>query len=169
MAVQEIWFGGKHDVYWLVHILMVSLLRCFIYQSWHFYTLAEFLSRRQQIQTFSTDFDQVDREYHWDNYILFKAWVATIGHACFPGLSNLPIWNYRGVISILPLHMGPTKLLYYCIHRDFHRGSLFENYHSFHHASTRPEPSTAGTQLFFGAVGDGIIDGNSHTWGGFDG
>eukprot|EP00253_Pinus_taeda_P001261 PITA_01261 len=148
MAAQEIWFGGEHDVYWFVHILMVSLLRCLIYQSWHFCSRAEFLSRRQQIQSFSTDFDQVDREFHWDNYILFQAWVATIGHACFPGLSSLPIWNYRGVISVLLLHMGPTELLYYCIHRAFHRGSLFENYHSFHHASTRPEPSTAGTNSF---------------------
>lgn len=33
-------------------------------------------------------------------------------------------------------------------HRSFHRGSLFENYHSLHHTSTRPEPSTAGTTSF---------------------
>eukprot|EP01018_Ginkgo_biloba_P009437 Gb_16836 [translate_table: standard] len=115
---------------------------------WHFYSRADLVSRRHQIQPFSTEFEQVDREFHWDNYVIFQAWVATLGHVLIPGLRNLPMWNYRGVISLLLLHMGPTELLYYCAHRAFHQGSLFQNYHSLHHASTRPEPSTAGTTSF---------------------
>eukprot|EP01018_Ginkgo_biloba_P039719 Gb_32154 [translate_table: standard] len=145
-AAHEWYHGGDDD--WFLHIIVISFLRCVIYQLWHMYSRTEFFSRKHQIHPFATDYDQIDREFHWDNYVIFQAWIATFGHVWVPGLRSLPLWNGRGVISVLILHMGPTELLYYCAHRAFHEGFLFKNYHSIHHASTRPEPSTAGTTSF---------------------
>ncbi|XP_059075930.1 very-long-chain aldehyde decarbonylase CER3 isoform X3 [Cryptomeria japonica] len=72
-----------------------------------------------------------------------------MGHKWVPGLVGmLPMWNSRGILTVLLLHMGPTELLYYFSHRAFHKGYLFQNYHYLHHESTRPEPSTSGTSSF---------------------
>ncbi|GLJ22128.1 hypothetical protein SUGI_0415300 [Cryptomeria japonica] len=147
-AAEEIW-ENSGEGYWFVHILLISFLRCSLYQAWHSYSRAEFLSRRYQIHWNSVEFDQIDREFHWDNYVIFQAWLATMGHKWVPGLVGmLPMWNSRGILTVLLLHMGPTELLYYFSHRAFHKGYLFQNYHYLHHESTRPEPSTSGTSSF---------------------
>ena len=54
----------------------------------------------------------------------------------FPFLSDLPVWNTRGVIAALILHIGVSEPLYYWVHRCFHGNYLFTRYHSLHHAST---------------------------------
>ncbi|KAH7444183.1 hypothetical protein KP509_02G068700 [Ceratopteris richardii] len=57
--------------------------------------------------------------------------------------------NWKGFLLVAAIHMGPCEFLYYYAHRACHTiPLLYGSYHSIHHASTRTEPSTAGTGSF---------------------
>ncbi|MCO5609607.1 hypothetical protein L7F22_063837 [Adiantum nelumboides] len=137
-----------HDAYF--HILLLSFLRCCLYQSWHVLSRSYFISKYLRIQDELVNFDQVDREFDWDNYVILQALAASAAQAWAPSLLfELPFMNWKGVFILAVLHMGPCEFLYYCIHRSFHKVVyLYDGYHHLHHASTRPEPSTAGTGTF---------------------
>eukprot|EP00250_Pteridium_aquilinum_P008302 c17835_g1_i1 orf=132-2018(+) len=133
------------------HILLLSLLRCAVYQSWHVVSRSTFFYKTRRIQDEMVDFKQVDREYDWDNYVILQAMTAAAcAQTWAPSLiAGMPSTNLKGVLLLMLLHMGPAELLYYCIHRAFHRNEyLYRGYHYLHHLSFRPEPSTAGTATF---------------------
>lgn len=133
------------------HILLLSLLRCVVYQMWHSLSRSTFFFKTRRIQDAQVEFEQVDREYDWDNHVILQAVIAA---ACAqrwgPSLiADLPFWNLKGVLLLMLLHMGPAELIYYCMHRAFHKNVyLYGGYHYLHHISNRPEPSTAGTATF---------------------
>lgn len=145
------YYRGESLVYdCCFHILILSLLRCSLYEVWHMLSRSTFISKTRRIQDAQVEFEQVDREFDWDNYVILQALVAAVAQAWAPSMIvGLPLINWKGLVLLLLLHMGPSELLYYQIHRAFHNvGFLYNGYHYLHHVSTRPEPSTAGTGTF---------------------
>jgi sterol desaturase/sphingolipid hydroxylase (fatty acid hydroxylase superfamily) len=74
--------------------------------------------------------------------LILQALVATMVCYIFPFLQHLPIWNVKGLIVALILHVGVSEPLYYLVHKKFHEDYLFKNYHSLHHSSHVPTPLT---------------------------
>ncbi|OVA15729.1 Fatty acid hydroxylase [Macleaya cordata] len=135
--------GGQKDA-WCLHILILCALRGFIHVLWCSYSNMHFLTRTRRILQQGVDFKQIDREWHWDNFIILQGFMACIAYYSFPFLGNLPLWNSKGCIYALLLHVGVSEPLYYWIHRSLHSNYLFKNYHSIHHASAVPQSLTAG-------------------------
>lgn len=133
---------------WCLHVLIITLFRSLIYVGWSFVSRAEFVCPNLRIQTENVDFEQVDREFDWDNFLILQACVAAAAQSWIPSLGNLPIWDLKGLALVLLIHAGPVELAYYVSHRAFHGSYLFTRYHSFHHASVRVEASSAGTSTF---------------------
>lgn len=77
-----------------------------------------------------------------DNFLILQAFVAFMAYYIFPSLADLPLWNTRGLITVLMLHIGASEPLYYWAHRCFHGKYLFTNYHSLHHESAVPQAFT---------------------------
>jgi hypothetical protein len=67
---------------------------------------------------------------------------VSVAHTWFPGFSNLPGWNYKGLLYVFFLHASVVEFLYYWMHRAFHTEALFRKYHFVHHLSIVPEPAT---------------------------
>lgn len=69
--------------------------------------------------------------------------MASLGMYMFPVLTNLlPVWDTRGFIAVMILHMAVSEPLYYYLHKCFHGNYLFNHYHSLHHSSPVPQPFT---------------------------
>ncbi|KAF6162814.1 hypothetical protein GIB67_029083 [Kingdonia uniflora] len=124
---------------WCLHILIICALRYVIYQFWYTYSAMLFLTRTRIILQQGVDFKQIDKEWNWDNFIILQAFLGFMACYKFGVLENLPLWNSRGLLYVLLLHMGISEPLYYCIHRLFHTRYLFTHYHSLHHASPVPQ------------------------------
>ncbi|KAJ7979543.1 protein ECERIFERUM 3 [Quillaja saponaria] len=129
---------------WCLHLLILCVLRGVIHVSWDSYCNMLFLTRNRQIVQKGVDFKQIDREWDWDNFIILQALIASIACYMFPFLENLPLWNTKGFITALMLHVGVSEPLYYWVHRKFHGDYLFAHYHSLHHSSPVPRSFTAG-------------------------
>ncbi|GAB4853620.1 Very-long-chain aldehyde decarbonylase cer3 [Ancistrocladus abbreviatus] len=130
---------------WCFHILLLSSLRLIIHQLWTTYSNMHFLSLHRRVLHQGIDFKQIDQEWHWDNFVLLQAVVAAVACLIFPFHdNNLPIWDTRGLITALILHVVVSEPLYYFFHRLFHGDFLFTHYHSLHHSSPVPQPFTAG-------------------------
>ncbi|KAL0441781.1 UNVERIFIED_CONTAM: Very-long-chain aldehyde decarbonylase CER3 [Sesamum radiatum] len=84
----------------------------------------------------------------WDNFLILEAILAYLSCLSFPFLANLPIWDLRGVLICLILHIGISEPLYYWMHRLLHFPSLFQKYHWLHHSSKVISPFTAGHASF---------------------
>ncbi|KAA8522805.1 hypothetical protein F0562_009228 [Nyssa sinensis] len=133
---------------WCLHILIICALRGFVYQLWTSYSNMLFLTRNRRILQLGVDFKQIDKEWDWDNFIILQALMASMACYMFPILTSLPLWNTRGFVAIMILHMGVSEPLYYWVHRYFHGDYLFAHYHSLHHSSAVPQPFTAGNATF---------------------
>ncbi|CAM6092883.1 unnamed protein product [Calypogeia fissa] len=147
-VVHTYYFGG-HDIdNWCFHMILVSCLRLLQAQMWMSFSRLHCVAKKHQIHTTGVTFEQVDREFHWDDYVLLQALLATVAHVCFPGFRDLPLWDSHGLVTLVLLHMGPTEFFYYWLHRVMHTTFFFRNYHSLHHASVHPEPVTGGLSTF---------------------
>ncbi|KAL8461281.1 hypothetical protein ACS0TY_032669 [Phlomoides rotata] len=133
---------------WCLHIFIISMLRPVIYQLWTSYSNMLFLTRNRLIVKKGVDFKQIDKEWHWDNFILLQAIVAFLVLHMFPTSETLPVWNKNGVVSAVLLHVAVSEPLFYTLHRCFHGDYLFSNYHSLHHSSAVPQAYTAGHATF---------------------
>ncbi|OWM89944.1 hypothetical protein CDL15_Pgr012581 [Punica granatum] len=107
-----------------------------------------FINCGRRINHNGVDFNQIDLEWDWDNFLILQALMASAAYYTFPSLEGLPLWNTSGLITALILHIGVSEPLYYWVHRGFHGQFLFQNYHSLHHRSAIPQPSTAGHATF---------------------
>ncbi|ONK74079.1 uncharacterized protein A4U43_C03F2560 [Asparagus officinalis] len=83
----------------------------------------------------SLEFDQVDRESHWDDQIILNGIVYYLGYSIFPGADHLPLWKNSGATVIALMRTGPVEFLYYWLHRALHHHFLYARYHS--HRSSR--------------------------------
>lgn len=129
---------------WCLHILIICALRCLIHQLWYSYSSALFLTRKRLVLRQGVDFEQIDKEWDWDNFIILHALMAAVACLTFPFIGNLPLWDWRGAVTAMILHMGVSEPLYYFIHKSLHHDYLFTNYHSLHHSSKVPQSFTAG-------------------------
>ncbi|CAN7114827.1 unnamed protein product [Brassica rapa subsp. narinosa] len=135
-----------------LNILIICGLKGLIHVFWSVYNNMLWVSRTLRINPKGVDFKQIDHEWHWDNYILLQAILATMICYMSPPLMMInstiplaiPLWNTKGLIVLLVLHVTFSEPLYYFLHRYVHRKNyLFTNYHSFHHSSPVPNPMTA--------------------------
>lgn len=133
---------------WCLHILVICALRGLIHQLWSSYSTTLFLTRNRRIKPEGVDFKQIDREWDWDNFLILHALLAYMACLIFPSLDDLPLWNPKGFITLLFLHVTVSEPLYYWAHRYFHEGYLFTHYHSLHHSSSVTHPYTAGHATF---------------------
>ncbi|XP_030535634.1 very-long-chain aldehyde decarbonylase CER3 [Rhodamnia argentea] len=133
---------------WCLHLLIIWGLRLFIHLLLGSFGNMLFLNQTRRIIKQGVDFKQIDREWDWDNFLILQAFVAFMAYYIFPSLADLPLWNTRGLITVLVLHIGASEPLYYWVHRCFHGKYLFTNYHSLHHESAVPQPVTAGHATF---------------------
>ncbi|KAK9697486.1 hypothetical protein RND81_08G040600 [Saponaria officinalis] len=146
----EWWKGESITNTWCFHLLLLCVLRCGIHQLWHTFCSMHFLSHKRRINHQGVDFKQIDHEWDWDNFIILQALIGAIMVYMFPTLTNWRIvWNTRGLIVALLLHMVVSEPLYYYIHRLFHTHNYFFNsYHLLHHSSPVLHPFTAGNATF---------------------
>ncbi|XVF88072.1 hypothetical protein PTKIN_Ptkin19aG0019800 [Pterospermum kingtungense] len=133
---------------WCLHILLISASRGLIHQLWNTHNNMLFLTRNRRIKQQGIDFKQIDREWDWDNFILLQALLAAMACLTFPSLVGLPLWNPKGFIALLLLHVTISEPLCYWMHRLFHENYLFTHYHSLHHSSPVLHPFTAGHATF---------------------
>ncbi|KAJ9693428.1 hypothetical protein PVL29_012274 [Vitis rotundifolia] len=144
---------------WCLHILLLCALRGLVHQLWFSYCNMLFITRNRWILQQGIGFKQIDREWHWDNFIILQAFMADMALLNFPFLVNLPLWNTRGIICCMVLHMGISEPLYYWFHRLLHTQYFFFHYHSLHHASIVTQPFTAGVATFLEHLMMGVIIG----------
>ncbi|KAL8138184.1 hypothetical protein V2J09_004185 [Rumex salicifolius] len=150
--VVKLWGNGEGAAAitssWCFHILLLCTLRGSIHQLWTTYTNMYFLSTKRRIVQQGLDFQQVDQEWDWDNFLILQAFVGALACYIFPSLSSLPLWNTKGLITALILHVVFSEPLYYYLHRQLHGDLLFSRYHSLHHSSPVPQPFTAEHATF---------------------
>lgn len=157
---------------WCLHILLISFLRVGIHICWSSYSTMLFLTRNRRILQQGVDFKQIDMEWDWyiyisvsvspilsnygfiflfflwfvcfgrDNFLLLQALISSMVIYLFPSLGNLPLWNTKGFIAVLILHVVVAEPLFYVLHRFFHTDYFFAHYHSLHHSSPVPQSFT---------------------------
>ncbi|KAJ1268662.1 hypothetical protein BS78_07G151700 [Paspalum vaginatum] len=137
------WERASPD-HWCFLLLLLFGARAVTYQGWCSFSNMLFLNRRRLIVRDGVDFEQIDREWHWDNFLILQLWLAAMAVYAFPSLRHLPLWDARGVAVALLLHVGVAEPLFYLLHRALHRGRLFSGHHSLHHSSRILQPTTAG-------------------------
>lgn len=142
-----VWKESWEDV-WCLHILILTSMRGLLHQLWSSYSNMLFLNRAKRVLTQGIDFEQIDKEWHWDNFLLLQAIVASFAYMSLPSLANLPTWELKGFIWSLALHIIISEPLYYVVHRLSHSPNLFQLYHWLHHDSKIPHPFTAGSATF---------------------
>jgi sterol desaturase/sphingolipid hydroxylase (fatty acid hydroxylase superfamily) len=148
------WERGSPD-HWLFLLLALFSLRAFTYQLWSSYSNMLFLTRRRRIVRDGVDFEQIDREWDWDNFLILHILMASAALYAFPSLRRLPGWDARGLAVAALLHVAATEPLFYLAHRALHGERLFARYHALHHSARVPTPFTAGfaTPLEHAALG----------------
>jgi len=139
------------------HMMMLVGLRYLQAFAWHFVSRNHALSGRTRIQAKLVEFEQVDREANWDDYIILHLYVITAVHYlpflyCWNGTCHayrdFPLYSGKGLLQLLLVHAGPTEFIYYWLHRALHWHSLYAKYHSHHHASFVPEAITGSVHPF---------------------
>ncbi|KAL0345974.1 UNVERIFIED_CONTAM: Very-long-chain aldehyde decarbonylase CER3 [Sesamum radiatum] len=133
---------------WCLHLFVLCMLRLAMYQAWSSYSNMLFLTRNRIIVKKGVDFKQIDKEWHWDNFILLQGIVAFSVLYMFPTFENLPLWSKKGITAAIVLHVAISEPLFYSIHKCFHGNYLFTHYHSLHHSSAVPQAYTAGHATF---------------------
>ncbi|KAG2310817.1 hypothetical protein Bca52824_022374 [Brassica carinata] len=133
---------------WCLHILIICGLKGLVHVLWSVYNNMLWVTRTLRINPNGVDFKQIDHEWHWDNYIILQAIIASMICYMSPPLmvmNSIPLWNTKGLIALIVIHVTFSEPLYYYLHRSLHRNNyLFTHYHSFHHSSPVPHPMTAG-------------------------
>lgn len=151
--VASVVFGYDDKDNWNYHVLCIAALRYLNAQAWQMASRAFCTSEKRRIQTKMLEFKQVDREDHWDDYIILQSLIMTFVHWYLPGYGGFPTWNPKGVWHCVLAHVGPTEFVYYWFHRALHHHSLYSAYHSHHHASFLTEPVSGSCHPFLEHLG----------------
>ena len=130
------------------HMLVIAAMRYVHSQFWISLSRIHYVTQNTKIQDKGIDFKQVDREDHWDDFIILQAIIMTLVHKFWPGFHSFPAANGAGLWQLLLLHAGPTEFVYYWLHRALHHHTLYRAYHSHHHASFVTEPITGSVHPF---------------------
>lgn len=147
-AIHTNFLGGQEADNFSLGILIFVAVRYLHNQLWISISRYQNARSKHQIQSKSIQFEQVDREGTWDDYILLYALLFIPIHAFLPGASNLPMWNWKGLVVATLAHIGPAEFIYYWAHRALHHHFLYSMYHSHHHSSFVTEPITSVVHPF---------------------
>ncbi|KAL9683313.1 hypothetical protein QQ045_015133 [Rhodiola kirilowii] len=103
-----------------------------------------FLNRNRRIIQEGIDFNQIDQEWDWDNYLILQVTFGVLAYYMFPFMVDLPLWSFESLLAVLCLHILISEPLFYWSHRLLHGNKfLFSNYHSLHHSFPVPHPQTS--------------------------
>jgi hypothetical protein len=120
---------------WYYHMCCIVALRYVMAQLFLSVSRVHALTRGTRIQDRGVQFAQIDREDHWDDFILLQVYVATaVHHLPWLGYSDFPFLDTTGLKHMLLWHVGPAEFVYYWLHRALHHHYLYSRYHSHHHA-----------------------------------
>ncbi|KAG0603744.1 hypothetical protein M758_10G117600 [Ceratodon purpureus] len=133
----------------VMHILILSILRHFVGQAMISLSRWPYLTRNYEIQRKGVTFEAVDHYSTWDDVIIFDALILA-GFLRGPPFGNqiYPAWDFGGLVICLLLHMGPSEAVYYWLHRALHNHYLYTRYHSHHHALFIPEANAGSVHPF---------------------
>jgi hypothetical protein len=127
--------GNDDTDHWCCHMLTIVALRYVVAQIFLSVSRIHAITKHTRIQDKGISFPQIDREDHWDDYLLLQIYVATaVHHMPYLGYSNFPWYNAKGLMQMVGWHIGPAELVYYWLHRALHHHYLYTRYHSHHHA-----------------------------------
>ncbi|XP_078438329.1 very-long-chain aldehyde decarbonylase GL1-1-like [Wolffia australiana] len=129
---------------WCVHIILLFALRGLIHTAWCSFGNMLFITRNRRIIKDGVDFKQIDREWHWDNFLILQAFIGVGAYYLIPSAGNVPLWNAKGLLTALLVHLTFSETLFYFSHRLFHTDFMFQRYHSLHHSVPVPQSYTAG-------------------------
>ncbi|GAB5360423.1 hypothetical protein AAMO2058_000626700 [Amorphochlora amoebiformis] len=135
------------------HMLVIVALRFLQMFIWQFLSRFNPISLRTRIQKKNIEFEQLDREDDWDDYILLQAILISFLHRVLPGFNEMPLFNTTGAIVMVLTHIGPIEFVYYWFHRALHHDFLWQRYHSHHHASFVTEPISGTVHPFMEHLG----------------
>ncbi|KAK9130250.1 hypothetical protein Sjap_010737 [Stephania japonica] len=146
--VAQVIYSRMHEeapkMEWCLHILAICTLRLYIYLLCCIYGRMYFFTKQRLIDGKTVDFNQIDSEWHWENFLILHGLIASVACYSLPFI-NVPLWNLKGIICALIFHVGVSEPLYYFIHKKLHSNQyLFTHYHSLHHSSPVQECLTAG-------------------------
>ncbi|CAI5493910.1 unnamed protein product [Closterium sp. Naga37s-1] len=156
-AVHAHLYGGDDVDAWSFHMVLLALLRFAHGNLWMAVARWPYLIDRYRIQKKGINFEQVDRESHWDDAIILQALVITALREWLPGARNLPLFSWPGLALVLALHVGPVECLYYWCHRFMHTPFFYASYHCHHHASVATEPTSAHVHTFLEQIGHALL------------
>jgi hypothetical protein len=127
---------GKDDSDdWCFHMCAIVALRYFLAQVFLSVSRMHALTKHTQIQDKNPSFKQIDREDHWDDFILLQVYVATaVHHLPLLNYKGFPLYNQQGLYQMLLWHVTAAEFVYYWLHRALHHHYLYSRYHSHHHA-----------------------------------
>ncbi|KAL1554081.1 Very-long-chain aldehyde decarbonylase cer3 [Salvia divinorum] len=146
-ALYAIYRGEIKNEAWCLHILILFGARALVHQLWGSYSSILFLNRNRRIDQKGVEFKQIDAEWNWDNFLMLQFIAASLLYLNLP-LSDFPIFDSRGFLWCLILHIGISEPLYYWLHRLLHSPASFQHYHWLHHSSRVLHPFTAGHATF---------------------
>ncbi|KAK8919419.1 Protein ECERIFERUM 3 [Platanthera zijinensis] len=145
MAVgSRAWQAGKTGQVWCLHLLLLFAIRGVVHQLWWSFSSMLFLTRKRRIIKEGIDFEQIDREWDWDDFLILQIFIGAMVFYLFPSSREFPLWDLKGLFIALLLHVAVSEPLFYWTHRAFHSEQLFSRYHTLHHASPIPNSFTAG-------------------------
>eukprot|EP00668_Euglena_longa_P004983 GGOE01005851.1.p1 GENE.GGOE01005851.1~~GGOE01005851.1.p1 ORF type:complete len:759 (-),score=188.25 GGOE01005851.1:447-2723(-) len=130
------------------HLLLIVALRYIQMFLWQFAARFDRISQKTRIQRKGIEFEQLDRERNWDEYIITQAIGTSLIHRYVAGFRNFPVVDWMGVVIMLLTHIGPIEFIYYWFHRALHHGFLWSGYHSHHHSSFVTDPVTGTVHPF---------------------
>mmetsp|Transcript_17941 Transcript_17941/g.26873 ORF Transcript_17941/g.26873 Transcript_17941/m.26873 type:complete len:762 (-) Transcript_17941:100-2385(-) len=129
------WWSDDTQGHFDDHMIIIATLRYIQMFLWQFVSRFNPISLRSRIQKKNIEFEQLDREDHWDDYIILQALLTSIAHRYLPGFQEMPAISAAGIVAMLLVHIGPIEFVYYWFHRALHHDFLWQRYHSHHHAS----------------------------------
>lgn len=126
--------GHDDDDSWCRHMCQITLLRYAIAQFFISLSRIHAVTSKTRIQKNGISYQQIDREDHWDDYMLLQAYVATAVHFLpYLGYNHFQLYSSTSLWWMLAFHAGPAEFLYYWLHRALHHHVLYAAYHSHHH------------------------------------
>ncbi|KAL8127028.1 very-long-chain aldehyde decarbonylase CER3-like [Apium graveolens] len=137
---------GSLVIDWCLHIFILCALRALVFTLWNSFSNMLWINRNRRIIQQGVGFKQIDNEWHWDNFMVVQAMIVLLGLYKLPAAlrDEIPVWDARGLIAVIILHIVVSEPLYYLVHRCFHGSYLYSHYHSVHHSSPVPQPFTVG-------------------------
>merc|ERR1719313_273953 len=68
------------------------------------------ISGKHRIQKRGVNFEQMDREDNWDDFLILQALVMTAVHWVLPGFANFPLFSWRGLAQCRAAARGPHRV-----------------------------------------------------------